>query len=113
MGKLKNKINYIEIGKRIKEKRLENNLTQEKLSELVDVSPSYISEIERGTSISSLSAIVKIAEVLNVNLEYLVNGIIVRNIDSSFTEIVENIPVKNRIIYINICKNIADALKES
>lgn len=38
-------LNYIEIGKRIKIKRKELHLTQEKLSEIIDVSPSYISEI--------------------------------------------------------------------
>ena len=50
-----NELDYVEIGKRIKIKRKEQKLTQEKLSEIIDVSPSYISEIERGTSISSLS----------------------------------------------------------
>lgn len=32
-------LNYVEIGKRIKSKRKEMNLTQEKLSEIIDVSP--------------------------------------------------------------------------
>lgn len=50
-----NELDYVEIGKRIEIKRKEQKLTQEKLSEIIDVSPSYISEIERGTSISSLS----------------------------------------------------------
>lgn len=31
---------------------------QEKLSEIIDVSPSYVSEIERGTSISSLVCLI-------------------------------------------------------
>ena len=55
-------LNYVEIGKRIKIKRKELKLTQEKLSEIIDVSPSYVSEIERGTSISSLATIAKIAQ---------------------------------------------------
>ena len=59
-----NELNYIEIGKRIRIKRKEMCLTQEKLSELIDVSPTYISEIERGTSISSLATIAKLSNVL-------------------------------------------------
>ena len=35
-------LNYKEIGKRIKAKRKEKKITQEKLSEIIDVSPSYI-----------------------------------------------------------------------
>ena len=60
-------LNYAHIGKRIKEKRTSLHITQEKLSEKIDVSPSYISEIERGTSISSLAVITKIANVLDLN----------------------------------------------
>ena len=42
-------LNYMEIGKRLKIKRKEIGITQEKLSELIDVCPSYNSEIERGS----------------------------------------------------------------
>ena len=36
----------------------------EKLSEIIDVSPSYISEIERGSSICSLATLTNIANTL-------------------------------------------------
>lgn len=104
-------INYKEIGKRIQEKRLLLKITQEKLAEEIDVSPSYISEIERGTSICSLAVLVNIADSLKLNLEMLINGINENNIDSSFSEILRDIPVKNRELYINICKSIANNLK--
>ena len=47
-------LDYKEIGKRIKIKRKELKITQEKLSEIIDVSPSYISEIERGMKLLKL-----------------------------------------------------------
>lgn len=72
-------LNYAEIGKRIKLKRNEIHLTQEKLSEIIDVSPSYISEIERGTSICSLATIANISTVLQTSLDYLVFGITENN----------------------------------
>ena len=104
-------LNYIEIGKRIKIKRKELNLTQEKLSEIIDVSPSYISEIERGSSICSLATITNIALTLNTSLDYLVLCITTNNADETFKEILKNIPAQNQKLYINLCENIANTLK--
>ncbi len=104
-------LNYIKIGKRIKIKRKELNLTQEKLSEIIDVSPSYISEIERGSSICSLATITNIALTLNTSLDYLVLGITANNADETFKEILQSIPTKNQKLYINLCENIANTLK--
>lgn len=106
-----NQLDYHEIGKRIQNKRKELKITQEKLAEKIDVSPSYISEIERGTSISSLATIFNIATVLDLNLDYLICGITTRNIDSGFTEILKSIPEENQKLYIDICKNVANSLK--
>lgn len=106
-----NELNYIEIGKRIRIKRKEMCLTQEKLSELIDVSPTYISEIERGTSISSLATIAKLSNVLELNLDYLVFGITNINSNTTFSEILKTIPEKNHELYINLCENIANSLK--
>lgn len=104
-------LNYIEIGKRIKIKRKELHLTQEKLSEIIDVSPSYISEIERGSSICSLATLTNIANTLNASLDYLVLGITKDNADNMFTDILNSIPTQNQKLYIDLCENIADTLK--
>ena len=104
-------LNYIEIGNRIRIKRKEMNLTQEKLSELIDVSPSYISEIERGSSICSLQTISNIAITLNTNLDYLVFGINNTNSDTTFTEILSSIPKKNQKLFVSLCENISNSLK--
>lgn len=106
-----NELNYIEIGKRVRIKRKEMHLTQEKLSELIDVSPTYISEIERGTSISSLATIAKLANILELNLDYLVFGITNKNSNTTFSEILKTIPKKNHELYISLCENIANSLK--
>ncbi len=100
-------INYKKIGNRIKEARNRLGLTQEKLAERIEVSPSYISEIERGTSICSLAVLVSIAEILNLNLDNLINGINEKNVDVSFSKIMRGIPKENQDLYISICKNIA------
>lgn len=65
-------LDYKKLGKRIKEQRLKNHLTQEKLGEIVNVATSNISHIERATTQVSLSSLVKIANALDVTLDQLV-----------------------------------------
>lgn len=105
------KVNYKEMGERIKTGRKLHGITQEKLAEEIDVSPSYISEIERGSSICSLEVLVAIASVLDLNLDNLVNGINESNAKSSFAEILKNIPKDKQNLYINICENVAKSFK--
>ncbi len=102
------KINYKEIGNRIRQRRKELKLTQEKLSEILEITPTYISEIERGTGISSLATITKLSKVLKLDLDYLVFGISDTNIDKTFSKILNKIPKENQKLYIDICENIAN-----
>ena len=104
-------LDYIEIGKRIKLKRNEMHLTQEKLSEIIDVSPSYISEMERGASICSLATISNISSVLQTSLDYLVFGITENNSNQTFTEVLKSVPEKNHKLFIDLCENISNSLK--
>ena len=108
-----NELNYVEIGKRIKIKRKQAKITQEKLSEIIDVSPSFISEIERGTSICSLQTIAKIAKTLDASLDYIIFGITLDNSNTTFSEILKTIPEKNYKLYISLCENIANSLRNS
>ena len=41
-------MDYIYLGKRIREERLKKHLTQEQLAEYSDISLSYMGQIERG-----------------------------------------------------------------
>lgn len=107
------KINYKEIGNRIRQRRKELKLTQEKLSEILEITPTYISEIERGTGISSLATITKLSKVLKLDLDYLVFGISDTNIDKTFSKILNKIPKENQKLYIDICENIADTFINS
>ena len=106
-------IDYIAVGKRIRIARKNLNLTQEKLAEAIEVVPSYISEIERGVSICSLSVIVKIAHVLNQNLDNLVCGINISNADTTFKELLNIVLKENHKLFIDLCTNIAKTLSDN
>lgn len=59
------------VGERINELRKKSNLTQEKLAELLCVSPQAISKWERGVANPDLYLIPMIAEVFNVSSDFL------------------------------------------
>ncbi len=53
------------LGRRIKEFRKAAGLTQEQLSEIVDIAPQYLSRLETGRRAPSLDTIIELAEALN------------------------------------------------
>ena len=59
-------LDYKAIGKRIKIARIKADLTQERLAELIDISPTHLSNIETGTTRVSLNTIISIANALAV-----------------------------------------------
>jgi len=56
------------IGARIKEIRTRQRITQEKLSEMMDINPKYLSSIERGKENPTLNTIIKLGDSLEVDL---------------------------------------------
>lgn len=63
-----------EIGSRIKAERKSKNLSQEKLAEIINVSPHYIYEIERGLKAMSLETLVNLSAALNISTDYVLFG---------------------------------------
>ena len=52
----------------IKEKRIENHLSQEKLADMIDSHQVYISEIEKGKKIPSIMILYNIAKSFGMTL---------------------------------------------
>ena len=67
-------VDYVMIGKHIKQKRKEIGLTQERLSEKIDVTVGYASQLERGITKINLDMLAKIWTVLNTELTYFLSG---------------------------------------
>lgn len=65
---------YTVIGRRIKNARIEQRLTQEELADKIDVSVAFMSRVERGNSRLNLKRLTQIAEILNVSPGYLLSG---------------------------------------
>ena len=72
-------IDYISIGKRIKEIRTAKGWTQAKLAEASGVEPSNISHIERAATKLSLPTLVNIANALDVTLDEIIYGSLIKS----------------------------------
>jgi len=64
-------LNYKKIGVRIKKERLNKNISQEKLAELISMSKEHVSHIECGTTKLSLPALLKICNSLEITPDLL------------------------------------------
>jgi transcriptional regulator with XRE-family HTH domain len=71
-------LDYKAIGKRIKIARIKADLTQERLAEMAEISPTHMSNIETGTTRVSLTAIVSLANALCVTPDDLLCDSVVR-----------------------------------
>ena len=61
----------IQIGEQIKQAREAARLTQEQLAEQVDVSPQYVSDLERGVVGISISTLKRVCSTLNVTSDQI------------------------------------------
>ncbi len=63
-----------EMGRRLSAYRKGLHLTQEKVSEMLDISLKHYSELERGITGISVDLLIDISKTLNVSLDYLLIG---------------------------------------
>lgn len=67
-------VDYVEIGKRIREARKAQGLTQEEASERCDITAAYYGNIERGDKKMSVETLVKISNGLKISTDHLLYG---------------------------------------
>lgn len=62
------------MGKRLRAYRLEANLTQDKMAEILDVSLKHYSEVERGITGLSVEKLIYLSNYFGLSLDYLLKG---------------------------------------
>ena len=93
------------VGRRIKEAREKRHLTQEELAARIDISPTYVSVIERGTKIPRLDTFVAIANALEVSGDALLLDVVDHAAESQASDLsaaLEGLPweEKRRILKV-------------
>ena len=96
-------LDYNIIGERLKKARTDKGLTQEKLSEQLDVSIAFLSRIERGSSHISLKRLSQICDILGISEGSILNGSSNDSktyLSSEFDELLKtSSPEKQKLIY--------------
>lgn len=67
-------LDFNAIGRKIKQRRTAVGFTQEYLANQLDVNPSHVSNIECGRANPSLTALVKIANILHCSVDEFLCG---------------------------------------
>lgn len=96
------------LGKRIKELRKHKGLTQEQLSELIDIEPGSLSGIESGRFFPSLHNLDKMSEILNVELIEFFKFSTVdvpQDLDKELEDIIKNQNSQNKVLIYKILKS--------
>lgn len=104
-------LNYKIIGKRIKEIRSKQKLTQLELADIIEKSYSYISYIETGKKQLSLETLIDIANALKVTADELLSTNILypHRVKDEFSSILEDCSTYE----IKVITDTAKALKQS
>ena len=95
---VKVRIDYQLMGERIKNKRNEKGISQEKLAETMDVSVAYLSRVERGAQISN---------ILQVPIEEFITGVTKEEdiyLDKEFKELFSKCSKDKLKLIYNIAK---------
>lgn len=64
-------MDYVVLGKRVREARKTMDITQMELAEKLGISASFLGHIERGSRVPSLETIAKICKLTGVSSDYL------------------------------------------
>ena len=63
----------MEIGKKIKDLRIQKNLTQEELADRCELSKGFISQLERDLTSPSIATLIDILQCLGTDLKHFFN----------------------------------------
>lgn len=104
----------MEIGSKIKELRMQKNLTQEELAGRCELSKGFISQLERDLTSPSIATLMDILQCLGTNLEEFFSGTAEQQVvfkQSDFFE-KEDCELKNKIDWIipNAQKNMMEPI---
>ncbi len=90
-------IDYKKIGAKIKKYRLEKNLSQEQLGELIAINAHHISNIEVGRKYPSLELIISISNVLSVTPDDILSDCLTFSSTDSTDEIYKALLASNEV----------------
>ena len=99
------------MGQRIKKKRKELKLTQERMAEELNISVKHFSEVERGIAGLSVENLIRVSEILGVSIDYMVKGETDSDRWYSVISALEKIPPEKEYLIRNLLNTGIDLTK--
>ena len=99
------------VGQRIKAAREKKNMTQEDLAARIDISPTHVSVIERGTKIPRVDTFVSIANVLGVSADELLVDVVDRasvGVASELSAAIDALPHEEKMRVLKVVSALID-----
>ena len=99
------------VGRRIKAAREARHLTQEELAACIDISPTHISVIERGTKVPRLDTFVAIANALGVSGDALLMDVVDHAAEGEASELsaaLAGLPREERLRILKVVRLLAE-----
>ena len=104
-------MDQVAIGARIKAARERVHLTQEQLAEIIVISPTHMSVIERGVKTPKLDTFVRIANALGVSTDALLQDVVVPANESILAELsvrIGRLPQKDQERILNAIRALTE-----
>lgn len=110
---MEKKVNYKDVGERIRIEREKFNISREKFSELLNLSPFFVGQIERGERKMSISTLINVSECLHTSIDYLIFGEVLDDeVNNSFQYIINKCSPKEIKVIEEIAKIILPHIKK-
>lgn len=110
--RVKKEIN-IQIGEQIKKTREQALLTQEQFAERIDVSPQYVSDLERGVVGVSISTLKRICIVLGVSSNQILFGIETENRAAAIADKCKSLSENQYMLLSDIVDRFVEAVESA
>ena len=108
--RVKKEIN-IQIGEQIKTAREQAKLTQEQLAERVDVSPQYISDLERGVVGISIPTLKRVCITLGVSSDQILFGTTTKNRAAALNDLCKPLTEEQFVILTEVVGKFVEAIR--
>ena len=101
-------MNYESLGGKIKELRINMDLTQAQVAEALNVTPGYISNVENNRTAMSLRILIYYAKLMNITLDSLVGRVEPEYentaLDNELIGLIKHMSDENKLKLINTIK---------
>lgn len=108
-------LNYALIGMRIKKIRKSQKMTQDKLSELADISPQHLSQIESAKTKLSLPALINLCNALGVTTDKVLCDVLTADtseeINSDIAEVFRDCTADEIFLMLSVAENLKYSMR--